>query len=128
MDTEQARRVAKEVMRDPASALDTLAREELGVDPESLGGSAWEAAIMSFVLFAAGAIIPVLPIFFLSGHWAVMGGLAAGALGLFVLGAGTSLFTGRGVLFSGARQLGFGLIAAGLTYLVGRLLGVTLAG
>jgi VIT1/CCC1 family predicted Fe2+/Mn2+ transporter len=128
MQQEQARRLAAEVMRDPDSALDTLTREELGIDPESLGGSAWEAAIMSFILFAVGAIVPTLPFFFLSGHAAVLAGLGAGAVGLFVLGAGTSLFTGRGVLFSGGRQLAFGLAAAALTYLVGRLLGVTLAG
>jgi VIT1/CCC1 family predicted Fe2+/Mn2+ transporter len=115
MEQEQARRLSAEVMRDPASALDTLTREELGIDPESLGGSAWEAAIMSFILFAVGAIIPTLPFFFLTGHTALLAGLSAGAVGLFVLGAGTSLFTGRGVLYSGGRQLAFGLAAAALT-------------
>ncbi len=128
MEQQQALKLAAEVMRDPVVALDTLTREELGIDPESLGGSAWEAAFMSFALFAVGAVVPVLPFFFLSGSTAVVSGLLASAAGLFVLGAGTSLFTGRGVLFSGSRQLAFGLVAAGLTYFVGRLLGVTLAG
>lgn len=125
---EQARQVASQIMRDKAGALDTLAREELGVDPKELGGSAWEAAIMSFLLFALGAIVPVSPYFFISGMWAVAASLAVSALGLFVVGAGITLMTGRSLLFSGMRQVLFGLVAAAFTYGVGRLIGVSIAG
>jgi VIT1/CCC1 family predicted Fe2+/Mn2+ transporter len=100
----------------------------LGVDPEQLGGSAWQAAATSFVLFALGAIIPVAPYFFLSGPDGVLVSLAFSAVGLFVLGAAITLMTGRSVLFSGTRQVMFGLIAAAVTFGVGRLIGVSLGG
>jgi VIT1/CCC1 family predicted Fe2+/Mn2+ transporter len=116
------------VIASPGTALDTLAREELGIDPEELGGSAWEAAITSFLLFALGAIVPVLPFVFLEGTAAVLASVAVSAVALFGIGAAITLMTGRGVLFSGARQLLFGLAAAALTYGVGRLIGVSLAG
>jgi VIT1/CCC1 family predicted Fe2+/Mn2+ transporter len=115
-------------MADRGTVLDTLAREELGIDPESLGGSAWAAAGTSFALFAAGAVVPVLPFLFLAGASAVAVSLALSALALFGIGAGITLLTGRGVLFSGGRQVLFGLAAAGLTFGVGRLIGVSLAG
>lgn len=128
LDEAQAREVATRIMSDGAGALDTLAREELGIDPQSLGGSAWEAALTSFVLFAVGAVIPVIPFFFLAGTAAVALSALLSAVGLFAIGAGITLFTGRGVLFSGSRQVLFGLTAAALTYAVGRLVGVSLAG
>ena len=124
----QARAVAARLMADRGTVLDTLAREELGIDPESLGGSAWEAAATSFALFAAGAVVPVLPFLFLAGWAAVAASLALSAVALFAVGAGITLLTGRGVLFSGARQVLFGLAAAGLTFGLGRLIGVSLAG
>jgi VIT1/CCC1 family predicted Fe2+/Mn2+ transporter len=123
-----AKALAKQLMANPASALDTLAREELGVDPEELGGSAWQAAAASFVLFAIGAIIPVAPHFFLAGMTGVIVSLALSAVGLFVLGAAITLMTGRSVLFSGTRQVIFGLVAAAVTFGVGRLIGVSLGG
>jgi VIT1/CCC1 family predicted Fe2+/Mn2+ transporter len=104
--------------------LDTLSREELGIDPNEL-------AITSFCLFAAGAIIPVLPFLFprfLSGSVAVGASLAVSALTLFLIGAAITLLTGRSVWYSGMRQLVIGLTAAALVYGVGRLLGVTLSG
>jgi VIT1/CCC1 family predicted Fe2+/Mn2+ transporter len=125
---DQARAVAAHLSADRGTALDTLAREELGIDPESLGGSAWEAAATSFVLFAAGAVVPVVPFVFLGGLAAVAASLAASALALFAIGAGITLLTGRSVLFSGARQVLFGLAAAAHTFGIGRLNGVTLAG
>jgi VIT1/CCC1 family predicted Fe2+/Mn2+ transporter len=125
---EEARRLAGRIMADEAGALDVLAREELGIDPRELGGSAWEAAITSFVLFALGAIIPVAPFFFLSGTAAVATSLAASAVGLFAIGAGITLFTGRSVLFSGSRQVLFGLAAAAITFGIGRLFGANLGG
>jgi VIT1/CCC1 family predicted Fe2+/Mn2+ transporter len=124
---EEARALAARLTADPTQALDTLAREELGIDPEELGGSAWEAALTSFVLFALGAIIPVAPFLFLAGNTAVVASLAVSALGLFAIGAAITLLTGRGVWFSGLRQMGFGLIAAAVTYGIGRLMGVTLS-
>ena len=125
---DQARALAARVIATPETALDTLAREELGIDPEELGGSAWEAAITSFLLFAFGAVVPVLPFMFLAGGTAVLVSVAVSAVALFGIGAAITLMTGRGVLFSGARQLLFGLVAAALTYGVGRLIGVSLAG
>jgi VIT1/CCC1 family predicted Fe2+/Mn2+ transporter len=115
-------------MQDKTSALDTLVREELGVDPDELGGSAWVAAGTSFVLFAIGAIIPVVPYFFTSGLSAVAISLVVSAVALFVLGAGITLLTGRSVLFSGTRQVLFGMAAAALTFGIGRLIGVSIAG
>ncbi|MCI0406364.1 MAG: VIT1/CCC1 transporter family protein [candidate division Zixibacteria bacterium] len=124
----QARELAEHILSDKATALDTLAREELGIEPKELGGSAWEAAAMSFVLFAVGAIIPVLPFLFSFGFNAAWASLAASAIGLFVIGAAITLFTGRGLFYSGFRQVFFGLAAAALTFGIGRLIGVTVAG
>ncbi|WP_410679988.1 VIT1/CCC1 transporter family protein [Citrobacter braakii] len=122
----QARALADKLLGTPGAALDTLAREELGIDPEGLGGSATAAAVSSFMLFAAGAIVPVLPFMFLSGIPALVSSLATSGLALGLLGAGTSLFTGRGTLFSAARQVAIGLAAAAVTYGIGAIFGVTL--
>ena len=121
--TEQARELAGRQIADRETALDTLAREELGIDPEELGGSATVAAGTSFVLFAIGAILPVIPYFALSGTTAVVISAALSAIGLFGIGALITLFTGRGALFSGGRQVLIGGCAAALTYAVGRLIG-----
>lgn len=126
IDEEQARAFAASAMRDTNTALDTLAREELGIDPDELGGSPWEAAIMSFILFSFGAIVPVLPLFFASGRVALQLSVAFSTIALFVVGAGITLYTGRSVWFSGLRQVLFGLIAAALTYGIGRLVGVSI--
>ena len=123
---EEARRLAGRLISDPVSALDTLAREELGIDPQELGGSAWEAALMSFGLFAVGGIIPVLPHLFWHGTAGIIGSAAASAAGLFILGAFITLMTGRNLLVSGLRMIGFGLMAAAVTFGVGRLIGVSL--
>ena len=128
LSAEQAQITAKRIMSDDANALETLAREELSIDPSELGGSAWEAAISSFLLFAVGAIIPVIPYLFLSGTLAIIVSLIFGAGGLFLIGAGITLFTGRSVLVSGTRQVAFGLIAAAITYLIGLLIGVNIGG
>jgi VIT1/CCC1 family predicted Fe2+/Mn2+ transporter len=125
---DQAEALAARLVAEPATALDTLAREELGVDPEELGGSAWEAAWTSFILFAVGAVIPVAPFALWSGAAAVAASLVVSGLALFGIGAGITLLTGRSVWASGLRQLGIGLGAALLTFGVGRLIGVTLAG
>jgi len=124
----QAKELAHRLINDKDKALDTLAREELGIDPAELGGSAWEAAITSFFLFAVGAIIPVIPFLFLKGMTAVWASVAASSAGLYLIGAAITLVTGRSILKSGIRQLLIGLAAAGLTYAIGRWLGVSLAG
>ncbi len=125
---EQARQMARQILQDPKSALETLAREELGVDPGELGGSAWEAALTSFFLFALGAIIPVVAFIFLEGMAAVIASVGLSMIGLFIIGAGITLFTGKSAIFSGARQMAFGLAAAAVTFLIGRLIGVNLGG
>ncbi|MFP3914528.1 MAG: VIT1/CCC1 transporter family protein [bacterium] len=127
-EEEEARKLASRIMQDPERALDTLAREELGIDPDELGGSAWEAALTSFLLFALGAIIPVVPFFFVSGLAAVAWSMGVSGLGLFGIGAGITLVTGRSLWRSGLRQMALGLTAAALTYGIGALLGVTVSG
>lgn len=121
----RAKELASHMMADKGSILDTLAREELGIDPEELGGSAYEAALTSFVLFAVGAIFPILPYFFLSGNTAIYASLVVSGVGLFIIGAAITLMTGRGLLYSGIRQVLVGMAAAALTYGIGRLIGVS---
>lgn len=121
---DEARQMSHAVFADQGAALDVLAREELGLDPDELGGSATTAAATSFVLFALGAIIPVLP-FLITGGWvATSGSVALSSLALFGIGAAITIFTGRPAVRAGLRQLVLGLGAAALTHLVGWLLGV----
>jgi VIT1/CCC1 family predicted Fe2+/Mn2+ transporter len=124
----QARDLAAKLIAQSETALDTLVREELGIDPKELGGSAWQAAVTSFLLFAVGAIVPVVPFVATSGQTAVAASLILSGLALFAIGAGITLLTGRSVLHSGTRQVLFGLAAAALTYGVGRLIGVSVVG
>lgn len=128
MAPEEAMKAARDVMSDPDVFLETKVREELGIDPEELGGSAWEAAIASFFLFAIGAIIPVIPFFFITGGAAIFTSLGLAAIGLFLLGAATALVTGTRVPKTGARSLLLGLAAAGATYFIGSLLGIAVGG
>jgi VIT1/CCC1 family predicted Fe2+/Mn2+ transporter len=107
---------------------DTLAREELGIDPGDLGGSAWAASILSFFVFMLGAIVPVAPFFFLHGATVVLASVGVSALALFLIGTVTTLFTGRNAVFAGSRQAAIGLLAAAVTYSVGRLIGVAVGG
>ena len=128
LDAVQAHQVAERMLADPAQALNTLSREELGMNPDELGGSAWVAAGTSFLLFAAGAVVPVLPFFFTAGQPAVVWSGCLSAVGLFVIGAGITLVTGRNVFWAGVRQVVFGLGAAAITFGIGRLLGVQVGG
>lgn len=91
-------------------------------------GSAWTAAITSFVLFAIGAIIPVTPFMITSGMPAIIWSISLSALGLFVIGSAITLFTGRSIWFSGFRQVLFGLAAATVTFGIGKLVGVSIGG
>jgi VIT1/CCC1 family predicted Fe2+/Mn2+ transporter len=127
MDAATAHEIAGRLLSDETSALDTLAREELGIDPQELGGSAWEAALTSFFLFGLGAIIPVFPYIFLTGTAGIVVSAVASTVGLFVIGAAITLMTGRNPLVSGLRQVGFGLATAAVTFGIGRLIGVSLA-
>ena len=115
-------------MTSPEYAIQTLAREELGVNPDELGGSAWEAAFASFGLFALGAIIPVSPFIFSSGSTAVLISVGLSMVALFILGAVISMFTGRSALYSGLRMVIFSLLAAAITFGIGRLIGSSLGG
>jgi VIT1/CCC1 family predicted Fe2+/Mn2+ transporter len=124
---QSARALASQIMTNKETALDTLAREELGIDPAELGGSAWTAAVTSFVLFALGAIIPVAPFIFTGGMPAVFISIGLSALGLFGLGAAITLFTGKPVWKSGLRMVVFGLLAAAVTFGIGRLIGVSVS-
>lgn len=125
---EQARAMAKEIISNKDHAHEILIKEELGINPEDLKGSAIEAALASFLLFAIGAIIPVIPFFFLSGMTAVIISTVLSALGLFLIGSIITLFTGKSVWFSGLRQVLFGLAAAAITFGIGKLIGVSIGG
>jgi vacuolar iron transporter family protein len=122
-----AQRVAAELMSDKKAALDTLAREELGIDPKDLGGNPLSAAGTSFALFSTGAIFPVVPFVWLHGAAAIATSLAASAAALGAVGLLTSLFNGRSPWFSAARQVVFGCAAAAVTYGIGAALGVSLS-
>jgi VIT1/CCC1 family predicted Fe2+/Mn2+ transporter len=119
----EAATIAERMFRDKSHALDTLIREELGLDPEQLG-SPWGAAAGSFVAFAVGALVPVVPYLLTVGSGAFVASLALSIAALFAVGAGVSLLTGRSLLFSGARQVLIGAAAAVVTYVVGLAIGV----
>jgi VIT1/CCC1 family predicted Fe2+/Mn2+ transporter len=119
----EAATIAERMFRDPEHALDTLVREELGLDPDELGSSLG-AAGGSFVAFAIGAVIPVIPYLIGGGTPAFVASVALSLVSLFAVGAGVSLLTGRGLLFSGGRQVAIGAAAAAVTYIVGSVIGV----
>ncbi|MBP9914634.1 MAG: VIT1/CCC1 transporter family protein [Thiobacillaceae bacterium] len=121
----EARRMAQALIRDPDRALDTLAREELGLNPDELGAP-WGAAISSFLAFSFGALIPLLPYLLLSGRTAFTGVLLASGISLFGVGAAISLFTGKRALFGGLRMLTIGAAAGTATWFIGGALGVAL--
>lgn len=122
---EQANTMAADIMKDKTHAHDVLVREELGINAEELKGSAAEAAVYSFILFAIGAVIPVLPFMFTSGMKAIVISVSLSAAGLFLIGAAITLFTGKNVWYSGFRQVLFGLAAAAITFGIGKLIGVS---
>lgn len=125
---ETAREIAHRIVSgDRAVAVDTMAREELGIDPNDLGGSAWVAAGTSFALFALGAIVPVVPFMFLTGASAIVASAVLAGVALFSVGAAITFVTGRGILRSGLRQLAFGLAAAAITYGIGSMVGTAIS-
>jgi VIT1/CCC1 family predicted Fe2+/Mn2+ transporter len=123
---ERAREMTRLMMEDKEQVLKTLAREELGLNPDDLG-SPWGAAIASFLAFAAGALLPLLPFFFGSAPHRIPAAAAVSGLGLFAVGVALSLFSGRNALLGGIRMLLIGGGAGLATYLIGRLLGVSLS-
>jgi VIT1/CCC1 family predicted Fe2+/Mn2+ transporter len=122
-----ADRLATEMMADPELALETHAREELGIDPTELG-SPVGAALWSFVAFAVGALIPLLPWFFVGGRSGVIASIALGAAGAIVIGVLLARFTERAVVPSAARQLFIAALAAFVPYAIGSAVGVATTG
>jgi len=120
---EQAKAIADGIMANPDAALDTLAREELGLDPDELG-SAWKAAVSSFIAFSIGASVVVIPYALFSGATALSLAIALSLIGMIVVGGVVGSQSGRGIVFSAARQVLWGAGAAAVTYLVGSLVGV----
>lgn len=128
LSTPVAVQMATHVMADAERALEVMAREELGIDPDELGGSAWTAATSSFALFVGGASVPVAWFAFFPTATAVPLSLAASAIGMFAIGAAITRVTSRSPWRSGLRQLLIGLAAAAVTYGTGVLLGVSVGG
>ena len=124
----QAHQMATDLIKNKSQAHQLLVQEELGINTEELQGSAVEAALYSFGLFSIGAVIPVIPFMFASGMTAVAVSVAFSATGLFLIGAAITLFTGKNVWYSGFRQVLFGLAAAAITFGIGKIIGVTMAG
>ncbi|MGE5109036.1 MAG: VIT1/CCC1 transporter family protein [Sphingobacteriales bacterium] len=125
---QQAYNMAADIIKDKGHAHEVLVKEELGINAEELKGSAVEASVYSFILFAIGAVIPVIPFMFTSGTKAILFSVSLSAAGLFLIGAAITLFTGRNVWFSGLRQVLFGLAAAAVTFGIGKLIGVSVTG
>ena len=125
---EQAHQMAADLMKDKDHAYDVLVKEELGINVEELKGSAMEAAVYSFILFSIGAIIPVFPFIFMNGTPAIVVSVIVSSIGLFLIGSAITLFTGKSIWFSGFRQVIFGLAAAAVTFGIGKLIGVAIAG
>jgi VIT1/CCC1 family predicted Fe2+/Mn2+ transporter len=123
---EQARTLSRELLSHPEQALDVLSREELGLNPDDLG-SPWHAAGFSFVSFATGAAIPLIPLLAgAMGNAAVIGTAALSLGALFAVGMALSLFTGRGAMHGALRMMLIGAAAGVTSYAVGRMLGVAL--
>jgi vacuolar iron transporter family protein len=123
IDPAEAKALVDNIMSRPDVALDTLAREELGIDPGTLA-SPWVAAGSSFAAFAAGAFLPVVPFFFASGAAAVVTSAVLSVLALFGVGCVISVFTGRHAGRAGLRMAAIGAVVATATFLVGKLVGV----
>jgi VIT1/CCC1 family predicted Fe2+/Mn2+ transporter len=127
MDLEEARRITRELVKSPDAALDALAREELGLNPDDLG-SPWGAAIFSFLAFAAGAILPLIPFFLgLPLQRAVTAAAVIAGIALFAVGAALSLFTGRNAWLGGLRMVAIGGGAGLVTWFIGSLLGAAVS-
>ncbi|HMO94592.1 MAG TPA: VIT1/CCC1 family protein [Tepidiformaceae bacterium] len=121
---DEARTAAARILSNKDQALETLAREEMGMAADE-SGAAGVAALTSFLTFSVGAILPVIPWLFVAGLAGIVSSAIASGVGLFLTGAIITLYTGRSVLFSGSRMLAFGLAAAAITFTIGRIIGVS---
>ncbi len=126
MTEEQATALAERVFQQPDLVHNVLVKEELTINPDELKSSAHVAALTSFLLFIGGAVIPLAPFFFLEGKSAIVISLISSTIGLFIIGALITLMTGKTFWKSGLRQVIFGLLAAAVTYGIGKLIGTTL--
>lgn len=126
MDLEAARKLTAELVKDKEHALEVLSREELGLDPDELG-SPWGAALWSFLSFTLGSLVPLVPFLLMDGTSALRVAVAAAAIVLFLVGAATSLFSGRNAFFGGLRMLLIGSAAGAATWLIGSWLGTSVA-
>jgi VIT1/CCC1 family predicted Fe2+/Mn2+ transporter len=124
MTAETAEKASEEIHRDEDRALNLHVAQELGVNP-SEKPSPWVAAGSSFVMFAIGAIVPLIP--YLLGVESLWVGLIFGGVGLLIAGGVAARFTGKPVWWASLRQLGFGAIAIAATYIVGSLIGTVAA-
>jgi VIT1/CCC1 family predicted Fe2+/Mn2+ transporter/rubrerythrin len=125
LPADKAQELAAHLISSKETALDTLTREELGIDPDELGGSAWEAAGTSFFLFAIGAFLPVLPFLIIHSSAAIAASMGLSMLGLFGMGAIITIMTGKNLFVSGLRQLFLGFLSSGITFAVGWILGTS---
>ena len=123
VDPKVAADMAAELSRDPETALEAHAREELGVDPNDLG-SPVRVALSSFFSFAVGAIVPLIPWLVSRGGGAVIASIVLGVVAAIAVGAALARFTGRSMVWSAARQLFVATLAAAVTYAVGAAIGV----
>lgn len=121
---ELAMEISRILMKDPKTALAVHAQEELGVSLDSIG-SPWQAAISSFFSFALGALIPLIFWFFVSGTTAIFASIVSSAIASIAVGVGLAYFTRRSYISSALRQLLFSGVAAGITYVIGYLMGVS---
>ncbi|MDA2890280.1 VIT1/CCC1 transporter family protein [Mycolicibacterium sp. BiH015] len=124
LSPQTAAKATEEIHRDEAKAMNFHLVQELGVDPREKP-SPWVAAISSFLMFATGAVIPLIP--YLLGFESLWAGLACGGVGLLLAGGAAASFTRRPIVLGALRQLVLGLAAVGATYLVGHLIGATVA-
>ena len=125
---DQAKAIARQIVGgDTRAALDALSREELSIDPDELGGSAWVAAGTSFAMFASGALVPLIPFAFMSGASAIVAAAVLAAFALFAVGALITVITGQSAVRAGLRQLAIGVAAAAVTFGVGKLLGTAIS-
>ncbi|HEY7986959.1 MAG TPA: VIT1/CCC1 transporter family protein [Methylophilaceae bacterium] len=122
MEAAEAKVLALRMISDPEMGLDTLAREELGINPDELG-SPWQAALFSFFAFIVGGLVPLMPYLLSLQHHTLLICVMMSTIGLFAVGAAISLFTGKQALWGGFRMLGIGGLAGLVSYFIGHFVG-----
>ena len=122
---DEAQAIVDTLFATPERALDSMMRDEVGLDPRAIGGP-WAAAGSSFAAFVSGAVIPLLPFLLLTGTAALLGSVGISLIALFLLGIGVSRLTGRPPLVCGFRQMALGGTAAIVTFIIGQAIGSVL--